>query len=273
MWRFLFLLFLTSTALAAETGEITEVSRDGVIRFFLGDVVVLTGERLRVLDSHGQSDRFVEVTKVDPPYAEAKFDSMVIHPYETFEPLKPGQRVKLTVEQTDLKAGSFFVGANTAPHTGAFGGTNWFLGISVRGYLAKHCLWQVNLQADSFGKDAAGTEVRRSSYLVGAGYEWMSFDLFAHIGLIDTMTIVKNTGAVPSVDPFTGVNYGANTTTHETKAGFMLELARPFMLSPVSRTSKIGWSVSPRVSYGNTFSRSPYHGIFSYGAGVDLWFD
>ncbi|MCO5144039.1 MAG: hypothetical protein M9962_13195 [Oligoflexia bacterium] len=147
------------------------------------------------------------------------------------------------------------------------------MGLSMLGYFQENWLWHINLQAESLGKDSSGTEMRRGIYMFGSGYEWKNFILVGSIGLVDTMTIVKGQSSPTYIDPYTGVAYGPNGTKHNTKMGYMLLLSHRFYLSRISRNKKIGWSLSPRISYTDQFATSPYKGVLSYGLAVDFWMD
>jgi hypothetical protein len=267
----LLLLLCTPSAHAAELGEIVSISKSGIIRFYSGEYMLKVGDSLRVKND-GDTNAHVEVVRLDPPYTEARIRSLQIHPYGALVPLQVGQIVKLGVSQWELNEFSFFVGPNHAKANGSFGETNYFLGISFLGYFKPAWVWQFQVQADSLGKDPSETEIRRASYLLGSGYEWQQFQLIGNIGLIDTMTITKNSSPT-YIDPYTGVPISQNNVQHKTKAGFLILLNRRFELSQVSSTSNIGWSITPRVSYANTFSSTPYGGFWSYGLSVDAWFD
>ena len=164
---------------AAEVGEIINISKKGVIKFYIDQIDVKTGEMLGVLNSKGDVNFKIKVTSVKSPYAEA----MVVSVKPTYmsgfvERIMKGQRVRLTININELRYLSFFVGPTFSNKVGGFGGTSYSMGLDVGAYINPEWLWSVRIQADDLGEDSAGIGKRKAYYLIGAGYEYSGVRTF-----------------------------------------------------------------------------------------------
>ena len=264
--------FIAARAHAESLGEIVSVTDEGIISFYIGDIRdIKPDEELRIVDSVGQSNVFIKVRSAIPPYAEAEVSRVQITPFGFIEQIHPGQIVKVAVENKNLKSFGFMGGASFAPTSGNFGGTNYFVGLSVAGFFTQDYFWSLRLQADSLGNDGFGTEKRRSAYMFGAGYSRNQFNAFAHLGIVDTMTINDNQ-THESYDPFTGTTT-VSGVQHGDDFGYQLSASYSYFLKRVSRNDKFGWSLAPIVSYTDVFKSTPYKGYFSVGLEIAGWFD
>jgi hypothetical protein len=271
------LLLAGKTACAIEEGEIISVSREGMIRFYTGEVSDLQiGEELRVASQGGDSNIYLIVRKIDPFYAEGEITQLQIGQSGFFRPIQAGQLVKLHVAESKLKQFSFFVGGNASRRVGEFGGSHYFLGLAIAGPLKDSYYWSLRVQADSLGLDADHIEKRRAAYMLGLGYrlpvQGRPLSLAAHLGMIDTMTITPEASQT-HVDPYTGASYPAKGVSHSNDLAYMISASYQIDLTKVNRNRRVGFSVSPVLTYADTIRTTAYPSYVSYGVALDCSFE
>lgn len=273
---FVMLYSFQSHAYAAPVlGEILSVSAQGVVRFYVERTSIQSGELLTAKNRRGQAFAELRVTRVAPPFAEAVIESVWMRPFEPFEPLQVGHTVRLATSPKKQKFFSFVLGANQSEKVEEFGGRNSFLGLVIGWHFTEQWLWLLQLQADTLGTNSLGIEKRRGAYMLGLGYSLKGFMMGGQIGLIDTMTIAKDsTQTFTGVDPFSGVPYSTvSGVAHANDWGFLLSLRYSVYIKEMTRNNRMGWSLSPSISYANTFRPTPYGSYISAGISVDLWTD
>jgi hypothetical protein len=272
---FAFVFFLATTALAhAQTpGEISKVDSNGTVQFATGDNNLKVGEELRMVGSSG-ARTYLQVTEVQGKEASGLITKQQSGPGGMFERVLPGDKVVLQVPSDKLKVASFFVGPNFSQKTAGYGGSNYFLGILFAGPINEKLFWNFRLQADSFGKQT-GVEKRRGAYLAGIGSTWKGARFEADLGVIDTMSIVaaEANSAPQTVDPATGAVYPSKGVYHNNKIGYLVGVNYPFRFAQPDRNRPWGWSLSPVLTYSDTFANQGVKGAFSLGASIDIWIE
>lgn len=273
LWRsVLALIVLMGAALAeaARTGEILAVEGER-IRFHAGEIALETGEELRVVNSHGGSNVFIKVVSVDGAQAVGEIERVVIRPFESFERIRPGHLVLLEPDRASLLGFGFQLGANTSAEVAGYRG-QYNLGMWAGGSFREGLWWLLRLHADDMG-EVSSIKHRRSSYMAGLGYEVGAWRFEGHLGLIDSMTMIEDQGAVGRVDPVTGRTINALGVANDNEFGGMIVVSRRFELRSIDRSRPVGWSISPTFSYGNTFASTPYGAVTSVAVALDFWAD
>lgn len=271
MTAVVFIVLLGANAAeASRKGEILAVEGER-IRFHAGEIALETGEELRVVNSRGGSNVFIKVVSVDGAEAVGEIDRVVIRPFESFEKIRPGHMVRLEVDRADLLGFGFQLGANTSAEVAGYRG-QYNLGMWAGGSFRERWWWMLRLHADDMGEVSA-IKHRRSSYMAGLGYELGPWRFEGHLGLIDSMTMIEDQGAVGRVDPVTGKTISALGVANDNEFGGMIVISRRFDLREIDRSSPVGWSISPTVSYGNTFASTPYGAVTSVAVALDFWAD
>lgn len=265
-----FSLFIEASA--ARLGEIESYDeKSRYVRFFIGDMKIEKGEELKIKNSLGRRDVTIKVLSVEPPYANAEVVRIDLPLGVAFETMHSGRSVALEVDQREIKRAYFFVGPSFSEKVGEFGGTNYGLGLGFNGAFpiwTHHDLsWSLLLQADDLGTDTAGNGKRTGYYMFGLGQVRERWQYFAHIGVVDNMTMPK--GGKTVVDPYTGANYPDNVV-HTSNFGYLMSIKYYYPIRKVSRNSDSGWGFSPYFSMGGSFNSSGYKNTYTLGACIDM---
>lgn len=253
-----------------ELGKIESIDNNGVVTFYKGDVDLKVGDELRI-NERGVLARLL-VDSVNGDHATATILGVRSGLFGERVNVRKLNKVQLDPKFSNLNWLSFNLGANSAKKVGGFGGTNGFLGMDVGGHFYEIYTWDLLLQADTYGKDSFGTEIRRSAYMLGVGRDYEKFNVSGFLGTIDTMTITKAASSSGNTNPYTGEYYN-NKIQHLDEFGYMLAANYRYDISTVSYKKRTGFSINPRISYANTFSSGKYEGYTSVGISFVLWLE
>lgn len=270
-----FSVLLSFHALAQSVGQVIEVNhKEGLVTFFKGDLQVSQGEELLVKGSGG-GVHLVRVTFVEGEKATAEIIGARMVYGGMIRRIEIGDQVRLEISRKDEFFFDFYLGSTNARPEFGYPGSGFALGMGTGGFFTEILTWDLRLQADSWGKDSFGVEKRRSSYMLGLGYNPGSFRLKGHIGVIDTMTILSEEKNPAYTDPYTGKAYSKEGVNHDDQFGFLLMAGYQYDLSEMNRTKRHKWYLLPQATYSDVFGSSVYEAHWTVGlslgfSGADL---
>lgn len=255
---------------APELGQIEAINGNGDLTFYKGDLDIKVGDELHI-NERGVMARLI-VGSVSGDRATGTILGVRSGLFGERINITQLSKVRLTMKHSELNWLAFNLGANSAKKTGGYGGVNGFLGLDVGGHFQELYTWDILIQADTYGKDSLGTEIRRSAYMLGVGKDFDRLNFTGYLGTVDTMTITKDASAQGNTNPYTGEYYN-KSIQHNDEFGYMLALNYRFDINEVSYKKRTGFSINPRISYTNTFSSGKYGGYTSFGVSLTMWIE
>lgn len=263
----LLLVFIGFQASAQELGEITEITPDHVIKFYKGNIDLQEGEEL-IGKGKGSGVYLFKVTATEGDKASANFIGQQIQWGGMARGPEVGDKIRVEPKRVDSMFADFYLGYVQAKSEYGFPGRGSAIGMSVGGHFTELWSWDIRLQADSWGKDSFDVEKRRSSYMLGVGYNPGQFRLKGYLGTVDTMTILESPNPTGYTDPYTGKIIYAQGVQHDSKWGYFLSLGYQVNFSKMNRNKHFAWFVLPQVTYANVFGSSPYPAHTSVGVSI-----
>lgn len=263
-----FLILFPAHAFAQSVGEVIQVNhKEGLVTFFKGDLQVSQGEVLLVKGTHG-GVHIIRVTFVEAEKATGEIIGARVVYGGMLRRVEAGDQVILEVSRKDEFFFDFYLGSTSAQADFGFPGRGFAFGLAMGGFFTELLTWDLRLQADSWGKDSTGVEKRRSNYMLGIGYNPGSFRLKAHLGVIDTMTILVEEKNPAYTDPYTGKAYSKEGVNHDDQFGYLLMVGYQHDLSHMNRTKRHKWYLIPQATYSDVFGSSVYKAHWTVGLAV-----
>jgi hypothetical protein len=260
--KIFFLIFFYSLSVFAESlsnnlGEIIDISSEGIVTFYRGDIDLQEGEELLV-KGKGAGVHLVRVTKVTDSKAMADYLGYQVFGGGMIRKLELGDQVRVEAKRVDQMYMDIILGRVQGSSDFGFQGSGPSLGMDVGGYFTELISWDIRLQADSWGKDPSGVELRRSSYLLGLGYNPGKLRLKGFVGTIDTMTILDAPRPAGYTNPYSGKTYFEEKAHSHNQFGYLVSLGYVYEFKEISRTQRFTWFLQPQVTYSNVFGSGPY---------------